>query len=371
MSLLFTFLSFKAFHTNTFVVGAPAFRYGQQQVNHLIGNVVEQTLNYFPPTCELEKIMNLTIAACDPLDGLTDGVISRSDLCKLNFDLNSTVGQAYSCAAVAATTTMGGTAATPAQNGTVTSEGVAVASAYFNGFHNSKGERVYISYQLGSQMEDAATAYDSTTDTWGLSITGLGGEWVARFLELQDTSTLTNLDNVTSDTIETWMKLGQNRYDDSLQTTYPDLTDFQTAGGKVIHIHGEQDNSIPTASSVHYYESVRSVMYGNLTFNESTAALDDFYRLYLVPGGAHCESNTYQAAGGWPSTTLQTVIDWVENSVAPDTLNNTSTGGIDTLCRYPLRPLWSGNGTSFNCVYDQASIDTWNYTFDAYKTPLY
>jgi tannase len=328
--------------------------------------------------------MNLTIAACDPMDGLTDGVISRSDLCKLNFDLNSTIGQAYSCAAEAASGAGGfaslvtrginrrqlATPATPAQNGTVTAEGVAVASAYLNGFHNSKGERVYLSYQPGAQIADAATTYDSTTDTWGLDISGLGGEWVARFLELQDASTLSNLDNITYDTIETWMKLGMNRYGDSLQTTYPDLTDFKTAGGKVIHIHGEQDNSIPTASSVHYYESVREVMYGNLTFNESTAALDDFYRLYLVPGGAHCGSNTYQSAGGWPASTLQTVIDWVETSVAPDTLNNSGTE-INTLCRYPLRPLWSGNSTTFDCVYDQTSIDSWNYTFDAYNTPLY
>lgn len=218
-------------------------------------------------------------------------------------------------------------------------------------------------------MADAATTYDSTTDTWGLSISGLGGEWVARFLELQDTSTLANMDNVTSDTIETWMKLGMSKYYDSLQTTFPDLTDFQSAGGKVIHIHGEQDNSIPTASSAHYYESVREVLYGNLTFNESVAALDDFYRLYLIPGAAHCDVNEYQPGGPWLQTTLQEVIAWVENSVAPDTINGT--GSINTICRYPLRPLWSDSGTSFDCVYDQASIDSWNYTFDAYKTPLY
>lgn len=122
-------------------VGAPAFHYGQQQVNHLIGNVVEQTLNYFPPSCELEKIMNLTIAACDPMDGLTDGIISRSDLCKLNFDLNSTIGQAYSCAASTSASTGFGalegrsinchqfpvSSQTPAQNGTVSAEGAAVA----------------------------------------------------------------------------------------------------------------------------------------------------------------------------------------------------------------------------------------------------
>ena len=69
------------------------------QKNHLFSNVAEVTMNYFPPTCEMEQIVNMTIAACDPLDGRTDGVVSRTDLCKLNFNVNSTIGAAYSCAA--------------------------------------------------------------------------------------------------------------------------------------------------------------------------------------------------------------------------------------------------------------------------------
>ncbi|KAJ5525385.1 Tannase [Penicillium frequentans] len=31
------------------ITGAPAFRYGQQQVNHLLPNAVEHTLDYYPP----------------------------------------------------------------------------------------------------------------------------------------------------------------------------------------------------------------------------------------------------------------------------------------------------------------------------------
>ena len=52
------------------IIGAPAIRYGQQQVNHFFPQVAQQTLNYIPPYCELEKIVNLTIAACDPLGKL-------------------------------------------------------------------------------------------------------------------------------------------------------------------------------------------------------------------------------------------------------------------------------------------------------------
>ncbi|KAF7550308.1 hypothetical protein G7Z17_g5795 [Cylindrodendrum hubeiense] len=353
-------------------IGAPAFRYGQQQVNHLTGNVIEQTLDYFPPSCELDKILNLTIAACDPLDGKTDGIISRSDLCKLKFDLNSTIGESYSCAA---STTSGlkkrqfASLPTPAQSGTVSAEAVAVVAAFLDGLHDSEGRHVYLNYQPGAAFSDATPAYDSETDSWGISISSLGGEWVGRFLQLQDVNTLSNLDNVTYDTLKEWMIYGMNKYGDSLQTTWPDLTDFKDAGGKVIHIHGESDDSIPAASSVHYYESVRSVMFSDLSYNESVTAVDDFYRLYLVPGGAHCSTNTHQPGGPWPQTTLQTVINWVEHGIAPATLNGT--GEIDSICRWPLRPLWSNDGASFDCVYDQESIDTWMYDFDAYNVPIY
>ena len=357
-------------------IGAPAFRYGQQQVNHLFGNVVEQTLDYYPPSCELDKILNITIAACDGLDGREDGIVSRSDLCKLHFDLDSTVGEPYSCAA-SGSDGPGGTLqarqfsqqSTPAQEGCITAEGVAVAQTFLDGLHDSEGRRVYLNYQPGSSFSDATTSYDEETDTWGLSISSLGGEWVARFLQLQDASTLSTLDNITYDTLKEWMVHGMNKYADSLQTTYPDLSAFRDAGGKVIHVHGESDDSIPAGSSVHYYDSVRSVMFPDMGYNESVSAVDEFYRLYLVPGGAHCGSNSNQPGGGWPQTTLQTVIDWVENRAAPETLSGTDE--IDTICRWPLRPLWSGNGTSFNCVYDQESIDTWTYDFDAYKIPLY
>lgn len=108
-------------------------------------------------------------------------------------------------------------------------------------------------------------------------------------------------------------------------------------------------------------------MYGHMSYNHSTTALDDFYRLFLVPGGGHCNSNPLQPGGGWPQTTLQTVINWVEKDVAPDTLANI--GPIEKLCRWPLRPTWR-NGVQ-SCVYDQESIDTWMYDFSAYISPLY
>lgn len=44
--------------------------------------------------------------------------------------------------------------------------------------------------------------------------------------------------------------------------------------------------------------------------------------------------------------------------------------GSQPLCAWPLRPFWTSN-SSMECVYDQASIDTWQYTFDAFKFPVF
>jgi tannase len=55
------------------VAGAPAFRFAQQQVHHVYPATIEAVMDYYPEPCALQKIVNTTIAACDPLDGRTDG----------------------------------------------------------------------------------------------------------------------------------------------------------------------------------------------------------------------------------------------------------------------------------------------------------
>ncbi|KAF7860465.1 hypothetical protein EAF04_008591 [Stromatinia cepivora] len=332
------------------ITGAPAFRYGQQQ-NHLFSNVAEVMMDYFPPPCEMEKIVNMTIAACDPLDGRTDGVVSRTDLCKMHFNLNSTIGAAYSCEASTSSSLgfafgqkakrqMGmPTANTPAQNGTVTAQGAALAAQLYDGMFNSKGERVYLPWQPASSFQDATTSYDNTTDTWGVDITSTGV-----------------------------------RYIDSLQTTVPDISEFQSSGGKLIHYHGESDDSVPPCSSVRYYDSVRSIMYPNQSFNESITSLKEWYKLFLIPGAAHCSTNTLQP-GPYPADNMATMIDWVENGIKPKGLNATVSSGtykreVQKLCSFPLRPIWDSEGT-LSCEYDQTSVDSWIYTLDAFKVPVY
>lgn len=365
------------------ITGAPAFRYAHQQVHHIYSSVVEKTLDYYPPPCELEKIVNGTISACDGLDGRKDGVVSRTDLCKIHFDLKSLIGEPYYCAAENSTSLGFGfskraqgstTSYQPAQNGTVSAEGVAVAQKIYDGLVKSNGERGYLSWQIASSLDDATTTYNSTTGEWDLSITSMGGEYVAKFVQLRDLDNLSDLDGVTYDTVVDWIQIAFDRYYDSLQTTYPDLSKFRDAGGKLLHYHGESDPSIPSASSVHYWQAVRDIMYGDKPDAEALKSLQDWYQFYLVPGAAHCGTNDLQP-GPYPESNMDIVIDWVENGVKPNRLNATVSSGsyegeTQMLCQWPTRPLWKSNST-FDCVTDQKSIDSWTYTFDAFKTPVY
>ncbi|CZR55644.1 related to tannase precursor [Phialocephala subalpina] len=354
-------------------IGAPAFRFAFQQVQHLYSNVVEQTMGYYPPPCELEKIMNETITNCDALDGRVDGVVSRTDLCTMHYNISATLGLPYYCAATAASQR---SSSTPAQNGTVSATGIAVAQKILDGLHTSDGKRAYFTYTPTSTWTDAQTAWNATSQSWGLDITSLGGSFVEVLLEEQNGTNLQTLEGVTYDTLHDWILEGWNKYNDVLMTNWPDLSPFKKAGGKVIHFHGESDYSIPTASSVRYWESVREIMNPGLSYNESVAAQNEFYRLFLVPGGSHCAINDYEPNGPWPQTNLAVLIDWVEKDVVPVTLNATVLQGEfegqnQQLCGWPLRPYWTQNGTMMDCVYDQTSIDSWMYDLDAFYMPVY
>ncbi|KAF2853397.1 tannase and feruloyl esterase [Plenodomus tracheiphilus IPT5] len=373
------------------VAGAPAFRFAQQQVLHVYPATIEHTMDYYPEPCALQKIVNATIAACDPLDGRTDGVISRTDLCKLNFNLSSLIGKSYYCAATTSSSLgfgfskrslskrqMGGgsqTSTKPAQNGTISAQDIAVAQGVYNGLHSSEGKRAYLSWQIGSDLGDADPTYNNATSSWELNIPSTGGEYVTKFIQLLDINNLDNLDGVTYDTLVEWMNTGMIRYLDSLQTTLPDLTRFQSSGAKLLHYHGESDPSIPSASSVHYWQSVRSIMYPKMTDAEAQQAMSEWYQFYLIPGAAHCGANSLQP-GPYPQDNMATIIDWVENGIKPSRLNATVSSGdyageVQRLCQWPARPLWSGNSTEFECVGDEASIASWTYSFDAFKLPVY
>jgi feruloyl esterase len=118
----------------------------------------------------------------------------------------------------------------------------------------------------------------------------------------------------------------------------PDLRPFFASGGKLIQYHGWADPQIQPLSSVEYYESALKRMGG-------PAKVADNYRLFMVPGMAHC--------GGGEGTSqfdmLSSLERWVEKGEAPDSIpaSRIVNGRVDRrrpLCPYPQQATYKGSG---------------------------
>jgi tannase len=90
-------------------------------------------------------------------------------------------------------------------------------------------------------------------------------------------------------------------------------------------------------------------MYPHLSSDESLNKLAEWHQFYLIPGAAHCGTNTLQP-GPYPEDNMQTMINWVENGVQRTLLNATVSSGTyegetQMLCQWPTRPLWKSGST--------------------------
>jgi feruloyl esterase len=120
----------------------------------------------------------------------------------------------------------------------------------------------------------------------------------------------------------------------------PNLQAFRDHGGKLIQYHGWSDPQISPASSPLYYKSVVSKL-------GSSSDVQKFYRLFMVPGMAHC-------GGGDGTSTfdmLSAMEQWVENNKAPDQIAaaRRRDGKVDRtrpLCPYPQVAQYKGKGST-------------------------
>jgi feruloyl esterase len=86
----------------------------------------------------------------------------------------------------------------------------------------------------------------------------------------------------------------------------PDLSGLMKAGGKLIMWHGWADSAIPPLNTVAYFDAVLAFM--------GKDKVDQFARLYMFPGGYHCNGGETSIAVDM----LSEIIAWVEKGVAPN-----------------------------------------------------
>ncbi|GAC1648233.1 MAG: tannase/feruloyl esterase family alpha/beta hydrolase [Gemmatimonadaceae bacterium] len=118
--------------------------------------------------------------------------------------------------------------------------------------------------------------------------------------------------------------------------TSTDLRAFKQRGGKMVMWHGLADGSVSATGTVHYYKMLTKSMGGRV---------DDFVRLFLVPGVHHC------AGGPGPDDldALSALENWVEHGIAPDVIiaRHLTNGVVDRsrpVYPYPTLTRYAGMG---------------------------
>ena len=291
-------------------------------------------------TSKFSIIADAFLEQCDAQDGLVDQIIMQPYSCNFSAD-------ALLCDS---STTNTSTCLTKPQIDTL--------SLLYNDWQDGNGSLIFPRFPLSASASRFA-GVETAPDHFGL-------EYMYGF--------------VYSDTDWDWTTFkGEETVEfvDSLNTADAaalsfDLSEFRDNGGKMILYHGLADPTIPTASSVYYYQNVNETMFPD---GSTSGAIEDFFQFYEIPGMKHCgESDVapyFIAAAGQVVITdygnsfsvpgfsdpqhdvLLAMMNWVENGTAPAELiaskwnNNTLENGLlmqRPICPYPQHAVYSGQG---------------------------
>ena len=231
---------------------------------------------------------------------------------------------------------------------TITQGAAAVANATWAGPVDTNGKRLWYGLSYGATF-DALVNISCTNDTCVGNPFSIPADWITTYLARDPQFDLTMINRTSFARL---FRQSLNTYDSVLGTADPDLTDFRDAGGKLITWHGLADQLIMPNGTANYADRVQAL--------DPQAA--NYYRFFEAPGVFHCG-----AGPGWfPGDAFQSLVNWVENGVAPETLEAKAipglypglTGGATelrtvNLCLYPKTMVYTGGdpnqAASFSC----------------------
>jgi feruloyl esterase len=302
--------------------GAPAINWQKLHVAQLWGQLTMLVSNNAVAQCKFQAANAAAVAACDPNDGVVDGVLEDPTRCA--FDPATLVGTVTPC-------------------GEITAADAAVIGRIWEGPRRLDGEFMWYGLTRG-------TAFNGLNNTTGTPPAPapffITLEWFRYWLTMNpafDWRTLTR------EHYELLWDQSLEEYGAVIGTDNPDLSAFEDRGGKILLWHGFSDQLIYPQGTIDYYLRVQEAIGGK---NKT----ETFARLFLAPGVAHCGGGP----GPQPTGLLDAVVDWVENGKAPKELlavRTDATGAVTRsrpLCLYPQVARWNGKGStddarSFKC----------------------
>ena len=210
----------------------------------------------------------------------------------------------------------------------LTAAQVETVNKLYDGVRDPQGQLLYPGYELrGSELnwagwivpngdeESAAIDAGIGTGAWQSLVSETGTfDGTASYMDVQFTKAA--FDKVTA------------ANDGELDATDPNLSAFEKVGGKLILWAGYADPAINPAGTISYYQAVVQRMGG-------LDATEQFARLFLLPGVAHC------GGGQGPSTfdAVTAITDWVTEGEAPSSLLTSLTGSTGTVTA--TRPVYA------------------------------
>jgi feruloyl esterase len=291
----------------------------------------------------LTLAQNAATKACDAADGVVDGLIRDPQRC--HWDPHTLICKAGQDQA---------TCITPAQANAIEANVRPVRDPV-------TGKWVFSGMSRGSEFDQIRFGYNLSLAPFGVSNYQLAlndPTWDGSTFDLH--ADLPTLDRM----------LGV------MNLTDTDLHPFRETGGKMIQWHGWDDAAFTPGWTIKYYEEVvKGVGRGNLQ------RVQDFYRLFMLPGVGHCGTgigpddigaeNQTAVSSDPEHDAVSALLDWVEHGVAPQKLiatkfnNNDPTQGIQIqrpICPYPSQAIYNGAGdtsvaSSFHCGVIGSSSD--------------
>lgn len=285
------------------------------------------------PTSKLPLINKAAVAACDAADGIKYGIISEPQACHFDPGVLLCKGEENEQCLTAA-------------------QVAAVKKVYAGPRNPRTGEQIIAGYSPGSEKP----AGDDWAGGWKTYITDRKEPMRLDFWKYW----------VFNDPTWDWRTFDYDRnvaYADAklaaVNASSPDLSAFKSRGGKILMYTGWADPVGPPMDAVNYYERVEEAIGGR----EKT---ESFFRLFLVPGMAHCGGGPGpNSFGGYglaarvsplikidrEHDVLTALVQWVESGSAPDHivashLTNDTIDRTRPICPYPKVARWNGSGTS-------------------------
>lgn len=287
--------------------------------------------SYIPPS-KLPAINAASLAACDAIDGVRDGVIEDPLKCGFRKDPSVLLCKGADSDAC------------------LTATQLQTLKYIYAGYPAARGQVVYPGSMPGHETGWIFIAGDDPSKAFtDESAVGAVGFFKYFVFDNPDWNFMTW-------NYERDLPIADKKLASEINATDPNLKPFRAHGGKLLLYHGWTDPSVSPLETIHYYTSVVAAVTGDKTdppgdetpaFLESIKRTGDFARLFMVPGMDHC--------GGGPGPNMfdafGPLVNWVEHQEAPSKIiASRMTNGVVSrtrpLCPYPATAQYTGHGST-------------------------